>query len=344
MPFSVDTMKVTGNAFPIDDNGKGPSISLDGTMVYLEGGGAATEPEHLVWRDREGKHLGTIGQPQETIRHPRLSPDGHEVAVTGFENNNNDIWIHEVARPVKINFTIAEATDLLPVWSPSGDRIAFSSGRTGGRAIYINQRDRFSEKPAEMVQDPASSQFVTDWSPDGRILLFFRAGKSSGSQDLWYLQQNKDGEYEEVPFLQTRFEETRARFSRDGRFVAYISNRTGEYEVFVCTFPECRNQQRVSVNGGTQPRWRKDGKELFYVEGDSLMAVPVSIGPSLSLDSPEKLFSSEGLRIRSGRSSNYDVSSDGQRFVLAEPVAAKAEEPTIRVVQNWFAEFKDQQN
>ncbi len=343
VPFSVDTMKVTGNPFPIDENSKGPSISLDGTMVYLEGGGGGTEPERLVWRDREGKYLGTIGQPQETIRHPNLSPDGREVAVTGFEKNNNDIWIHDVARQVKINFTIDEATDLLPIWSPSGDRIAFTSGRTGSRAIYIKRADDSGEA-AEMVQDPAFNQFVTDWSPDERILLFFRAGESRGNADLWYLQQKEDGDYEEVPFLQTRFGEARARFSRDGRFVAYISDRTGQYEVFVCTFPECLNQQRVSVNGGTQPRWRKDGKELFYVEADSLMAVRVSMGPTLRLGSPEKLFSSEGLRIRSGRSSNYDVTPDGQRFVLAEPVAAEAEEPTIRVVQNWFAEFQDQQD
>ncbi len=312
-------------------------------MVYLEGGGGGTEPERLVWRDREGKYLGTIGQPQETIRHPRLSPDGREVAVTGFEKNNNDIWIHDVARQVKINFTIDEATDLLPIWSPSGDRIAFTSGRTGSRAIYIKRADDSGEA-AEMVQDPAFNQFVTDWSPDERILLFFRAGESRGNADLWYLQQKEDGDYEEVPFLQTRFGEARARFSRDGRFVAYISNRTGEYEVFVCTFPDCLNQQRVSVNGGTQPRWRRDGKELFYVEGDSLMAVPVSMGPTLRLGSPEKLFSSEALRIRSGRSSNYDVTPDGQRFVLAEPVAAEAEEPTIRIVQNWFAEFQDQRD
>jgi serine/threonine protein kinase/Tol biopolymer transport system component len=343
VPFSVDTMKVTGNPFPIDENGKGPSISLDGTMVYLEGAGTGTEPERLVWRDREGKHLGTIGQPQEMIRHPRLSPDGRQVAVTGFENNNDDIWIHDVARPVKINLTMDEATDLLPIWSPSGDRIAFTSGRTGGRAIYIKRADDSGE-PAEMVQDPAFRQFLSDWSPNDRILMFMRFDEPGGNVDLWYLRQKEDGDYEEVPFLQTRFDEIRARFSPDGRFVAYASDRTGQTEVFICTFPNCRNQQRVSVNGGTQPRWRKDGKELFYVEGDSLMAVRVSMGPTLSLGSPEKLFSSEGLRIRLGRSSNYDVTPDGQRFVLAEPVAADDREATIRVVENWFAEFEDQQD
>ena len=343
VPFSVDTMKATGNPFPISENSYRPSIALDGTLVYLEGP-AATGLDRLVWRDREGNPLGTIGQPQNGIRYPNLSPDGRKVAVTGTENGNQDIWIHEVDRPVKINFTTDEDVDLFPTWSPSGDRIAFSSGRTGDRTIYIKRTDGSGE-PAEIVQNPEFRQYLTDWSPDERTLLFFRHREGATEQDLWYLERKEDGNYEEVPLLQTSANESTAKFSPDGRFVAYRSDRTGQDEVFVCTFPECRNQQRVSVNGGSQPRWRKDGKELFYVEGDSLMAVRVSTDPTLSLGSPQKLFSSEGLVLERSHLLTYDVTPDGERFVLAEPAVEGAEvpEPTIRVVQNWFAEFRDRQ-
>ena len=343
VPFSVDKLKATGDPFQLSEGGRDPSVSLDGTLVYLEG--PSTESlTTLLWRDRQGNHLGAIGEPQSDIRYPSLSPSGRRVAVAGRENGNQDIWIHEVDRPVKTNFTTDEAADLVPTWSPSGDRIAFSSGRKGDRTIYIKRTDGSGE-PTELVQNPEVRQYFSDWSQDERSLLFFRQSGSSGDRDLWYLERKEDGEYEEVPLLQTSANESYAKFSPDGRFVAYRTDRTGQDEVFVCTFPECRNQQRVSVNGGGQPRWSKDGKELFYVEGDSLMAVRVSTDPTLSLGSPQKLFSSEGLVSQTGGELNYDVTPDGERFVLAEPVAEEGDfpEPKIRVVLNWYAEFRDRE-
>jgi len=341
VPFSVDTMKATGDPFRISENGRGPSVSLDGTMVYLEGP-PATGLKRLLWRDREGNLSGTIGEPQDNIRYPNLSPDGRKVAVTGIENGNLDIWIHEVDRPVKTNFTTHEAVDIFPTWSPSGDRIAFSSGLKGDRTIYIKSSDGSGE-PAETVENPAFSQYLSDWSPDERTLLFFRLTADGTGEDLWYLERKEDGKYEEVPFPQTSAKESTAKFSPDGRFVAYRTNRTGQDEVFVCTFPECGNQQRVSVNGGGQPRWSKDGKELFYVEGDSLMAARVSTDPTLSLGLPQKLFSSKGLVLAANHVLTYDVTPDGERFVLVEPVEGKAPDPVIRVVLNWHEEFRDRE-
>ncbi len=341
LPFSLAEMEPTGEPFPIERDTRRHSVSNDGTLVYLHQVGGA---QQLLWRDRAGNKLGRIGQPQSRIGYPALSPDGRRVAVTGNEDGNGDIWIHEVDRPLKTRLTRYEGTDLLPTWSPKGDRLAFSSSRTGDRDLYIIPTDG-SQEPTLILTAPEFRQYITDWSPDEKILLFFRRRLGDQDNDLWYLEKSDDGSsYEEVLFLQSRFNETTAKFSPDGRYVAYSADESGEYEVYIRTFPDAGGLRRVSVNGGSQPRWRADGKELFYVEGDRLMAVTVSTSPELTVGTPKPLFSSPGLLLNGARVLNYDVTPDGQRFVVWEPVEAEEEvQQSIRVVQNWFAEFKDGQ-
>ena len=165
--------------------------------------------------------------------------------------------------------------------------------------------------------------------------------------DLWYLERSHDGSsYEEVPFLQSRFHERTAKFSPDGLYVAYSADESGEYEVYIRRFPDAGGLRRISANGGSQPRWRTGGKELFYVEGDTLMAVPVSTSPDLRVGTPKPLFSSPSLLVSNVNNAAYDVTPDGQRFVVWEPVEAEegaeqTAQQSIRVVQNWFAEFED---
>ena len=241
-----------------------------------------------------------------------------------------------------------EGTDILPTWSPNGDRLAYSSNRTGDRDLYIIPADG-SQEPTRILTAPEFRQYITDWSPDEKILLFFRMRVGGQESDLWYLEKSDDGSsYEEVLFLQSRFNERTAKFSPDGRYVAYSSDESAEYEIYIRRFPDAGGLRRVSVNGGSQPRWRADGEELSYVEGDTLMAVPVSTSPELTVGTPKPLFSSPGLLLGRGNVLGYDVTPDGQRFVVWEPVEAEegAEQtarPSIRVVQNWFAEFKDRQ-
>jgi Tol biopolymer transport system component len=345
IPFSVDTMKATGNPFPISENSAGASVSLDGTLVYLYGG-APSGLQQLVWRDREGKQLGTIGQPQAAaIRYPALSPDGKSVAVTALDDDGADIWVHEVERPVATRLTSEEGFDIWPTWSPAGDRIAFASGRTGERDIYVQRSDGSGEaSPLFLTEDTA--KYLTDWSKDEKTLLFWRRPQgqgASGEGDIFYLRRKEDGSYEERPFLTTEFEETTAQFSPDERFIAYVSNESGEREIYIQAFPQGGDKRRVSVNGGFAPRWRADGKELFYVEGDKLMAVPVATSPSLTVGSPEALFSAQSLRFI-GFYSNYDVTPEGDKFVIAEPVEADTESQlVIRVVENWYEEFRDRE-
>ena len=163
--------------------------------------------------------------------------------------------------------------------------------------------------------------------------------------DIWYLRRKEGGGWEEFPFLQSEYVEQLAKLSPDGQFIAYGSNQSGEREIYIRSFPDGTGLRRVSANGGTQVRWRKDGKELFYVEGDSLMAVPVATTPTLTIGAAEKLFSDDSL-IFGGATDwlNYDVTPDGQKFILREQEAgAEASGPELRVVQNWFAEFRDRE-
>ncbi len=228
--------------------------------------------------------------------------------------------------------------DNLPIWHPSGNIIAFVCARGGNWDIFTKPGDGSgAERP--LVATPLN-ECPDDWSPDGRYLVY-RVGDPKRNSDLWYLKKKEDGSgYESVPFLQTPSEEGEAAFSPDGRFLAYVSNESGKPEVYVQRFPEGGGRQQVSVNGGRQPRWSRDAGELFYLEGETLMAVPVTTGLRFSPGIPRPLFKAPSLFRQQGEvRRTYDVSADGRRFLLAEPPVPS--EPVIRVVRNWFAEFQD---
>ena len=294
-----------------------------------------------MWRDREGKKLDVIGQPQDLILFPALSPDGRQVAVRGTEDNNVDVWVHEVGRSLKRRLTFDAAIDSRPIWSPSGKEITFRSARGEGYDnIYIRPADGTGE-PALLV-GTALDKRPNDWSPDGKYLLYSVNGEETG-WDLWYLRRKKDGSgFEPVPFLQTSFSERAAKFSPDGRFVAYVSDESGRNEVYVRPFPGGDGKWQLSGNGGAQPRWSKDGKELFYVERDTLMAVAVATTLSFTSGAATRLF--QDAYLLGLDASRYDVSGDGRRFVLPEPVAGAEEKPpSIHIVQNWYEELRDRE-
>ena len=286
LPFSIETLKPTGEAFPIAEDVGEPSVAADGTLVYLDLFGAGQR--QLLWRDREGKELGVIGRPQQNILDPALSPDGRRVAARGTEEDNIDVWVHEVERALKRRLTFDPDIDSRPLWSPSGEEIAFGSLRQGNIDIFSRPADGTGE-PVLLVGTELDKR-PYDWSSDGKYLLYTVAHRENG-RDLWYLKRKEDGSgFEPVPFLQTAFNETAPQTSPDGRFVAYCSDESGQYEVHVQPFPEGGGKWQVSTNGGTQPRWSKDGKELFYVEGDMLIAVVVRTTPSFSSGSATSLF------------------------------------------------------
>ncbi|MCP5118848.1 MAG: hypothetical protein GY953_49175, partial [bacterium] len=218
LPFSMDTFEATGEAFPIAWNGRGPTVSTDQTLVYLDG---SRSQQQLVWLDRGGQKSGEIGLVPGGIRDPALSPDGRLVAMAGTEGSNEDVWIWDITRGVKTRLTSAETIDRSPVWAPTGSDLAFSSSREGNFDIFLRLADGSGE--AEALTATRDAEFVKDWSRDGKYLLYTLIDPET-SPDLWYLERTEDGgNWEPYPFLQTPFSETSAKLSSEGRFVAYQS-------------------------------------------------------------------------------------------------------------------------
>ena len=332
LPFSIAALEATGEAFPIGEEASEPSVAADGTLVYISAGGQ----HQLVWRDREGGRIGAIGQPQQGLRYPSLSPDGRYIAPRGHEKGipESDIWIFDLARSIRTRLTFDPDHDSRPIWSSAGNEIAFASFREGNYDIFVRPAAGGGAATAltagELWEGPG------DWSSDGRFLVYDIEHPERGF-DIWYLRRKDDGQgFDEVPFLQTSFHEWNPKLSPDGRFVAYQSDESGRFEVYVRLFPEGEGKWPVSRSGGQNPRWSRDGKELFYVEGDTLVAVAVETTPAFSAGEASRLFSE--LPLQRGRYPNYDVSPDGQRFVTVENVENVT--PAIHVVQNWFEEFR----
>ena len=313
-------------------------------MIY---GDLFSPRKQLVWRDSASKKLAQIGEPQDDMRQPALSPEERRVAVGGEEDGDIDIWIHEVDRPDNIRLNSTDNDDLLPHWLPLGEQITFASRPkptpegTLVTSTYIQPADA-SGTAEPLLADATFGGSVIDWSSDGRLALSVRAGK--GLFDLWYLEWNDDaGRYEALPYLYSEFLEKGGHFSPDARWVVHVSDASGRQEVFVRSFPEGTGTTRVSSNGGDQPNWSQDGQTIFYVAGAWLMAVSVTTEPEFSIiGKPRRLFEASGLPFRSTSPQNYDVSADGQRFVVIEAVETKETEMKVRVVENWSADFKDQ--
>ena len=335
LPFSLESLTATGEAFPIVEAGEYATVARDGTLVYLDSPG--NNLGKLVWRDRTGEVLETVGQPQERIETPTVSPDGRLLAVSALDGGNRAIWIHDPVRGTKTRLTFDERTEGNPTWSPSGQEITYHWLQDGGFNIASKAADGTGE--ATVLVDAEANVFNPDWSHDGKHLAYHETGTDT-KRNIWYLKPGGDG-FEPTVFLSTPANEAAAKFSPDGRYLAYASDESGRVEVYVRPFPEGSGKWHVSVNGGTQPHWRRNGGELFYVEESTLMAVSVSTEQGFILGQPERLFESEDLRRNDYASPQYDVSADGERFLTTTPAEdANASPPSIRVVQNWFAEFK----
>ncbi|MGH9602268.1 MAG: protein kinase domain-containing protein [Terriglobales bacterium] len=328
LPFSLSSMRPAGEPFLILAGATSPSVSRDGTLTCIRG--AATGQQHLVWVGHDGKVEAAGGQEQVSILLPRLSPDGTRVAAASSENQNVDIWIHDLKRNTRSRLTFDPGPDTSPVWSPKGDRI-----------YYVNLNHGLASKTADgtgSVQNLGEGGFPSI-SGDGSYLAFTRIGKDTQS-DLWYMPLS--GERKAVALLATAADERAGQLSPDGRYLAYVSDESGRDEVYLTRFPSGEGKWQVSVNAGVTPRWSRKGDKLFFRGGArELMEVAISPGPSPSLGGPRKLFDAETAGVLFEGPFQYDVSPDGRRFLMAQEVGQSTKRAGITVVQNWFAEFKD---
>jgi len=337
--FNVDKLELTGEAFPVAERvGRILatalalfSVSETGVLVYRN---VPTEQSQLTWFDRTGKQLGTVGGAASYAA-LRLSPDEKHVALQRVDNEKGyyDIWSIDIVRGTESRLTFDPANDVYPIWSPDGSHIVFASNRDGTVNLY--QKLSNGAGNDELIFKSDDAKLSNDWSPDGRYLLY--QDQSPKGFDLWMLPLLE--ERKPVLFLQTDSEEMYGRFSPDGRWVAYVSDASGKREVYVRSFPTSGGQWQVSNGGGTQPRWRRDGKELFYLSPDKkLMAVEVQGGSgTFEGGIPKALFD---VRIGSTLGvSEYDVAGDGQRFLVNALFEQNAHSP-MTVVLNWTADLK----
>ncbi len=326
LPFSLRTLQPEREPFLVRRNAWAPTVSAERALVYLDW---KPNPNQLVWRNRSGEKQGSIG-PGDA---PSFSPEGAQVAYS----LDGDIWVHDLNRNLPTKVTAEQAGDFLPVWSPDGKRLTFGSFRTGGADIWMAELDRVEEKP-QRISSSVDFELPGSWSRDGKYVTYQRQA------DLWFLVHDRQTkEWQPQVFLATDHRELGPRLSPDGRHVAYFSYVTGQAEIYVQRFPEGGPQDRVSTNEGRTPRWSSNGKELFYIGGGrasgvatGLFSVPVSTVGDFSSGKPTWLFDVDSHQL------GYDVSADGQRFLFSYP-PEDTPELTIRVVQNWYEEFRDRE-
>jgi Tol biopolymer transport system component len=344
------------------------SVSDEGTLIYRRGATApASTTRRFVWIDRTGKTSDQLGQPHNGS-HPRLSPDGKQIAfhdsVSGQQSN---VWIYDIGRDLRVRLTTDPAGDGFPVWSPDGERLIFASQRRtntaqgessaaapgrrgrGGVEVTLFEKPSNGAVPEQMLlpAEPGKSMFPYDWSRDGRLLVVEKLDLAAGSEqgDLWVVPLT--GDRKPFPYLATSFSEGEPALSPDGRWLAYVSNESGSFQVVVQPFPDpSGGKWQISTKGGHFPRWRRDGREIYYLDPDrQMVAVSVATERKFEVGKSTPLFAAPfGSPASAGNALTipYDVSADGQRFLVSAPLTA-TQAPTqtpITVITNWTASLK----
>jgi eukaryotic-like serine/threonine-protein kinase len=331
-PFDAKALKTKGEPIPLAEQVGTDSVGLarfsvsrDGTLAYRVG----ETGDRFLWLDRSGREGETVGEPGDN-HNPAFSPGGERLAfdLGDPRSGRPDIWIRDLKRGVSSRFTFGAGGAFSPVWSPDGRRVVFTVGDDLFEKAVGGQGE---EKPF-LKSD--GLKFACDWSRDGRYVAYSEEGKET-AWDIWVLPTF--GDAKPIQFLKTQFSELRPVFSPDGRYLAYQSNESGRFEVYVQSFPGPGGKWQISTAGGNEPQWRADGKELYYRAPDQkVMAVEIQTGNGVTAGTPQPLFQA---RYDPGIARNhYAPSADGKRFLVVAPLGREAMTPTT-VVLNWYSEL-----
>jgi dipeptidyl aminopeptidase/acylaminoacyl peptidase len=322
----ADNVRYNGNlltaAFSASDNG---------VLAYRDVD--PSPPIELAWLSRTGERLGAV--LQGTVpSHPAISPDGTRVALNRMDAGTAtpDIWIFDVLRSGRRRLTFDAATDMTPVWSPDGRRVAFASDRLGFSSLYVKNAD--GSGGDELLLKTDGNVLPTSWSPDGRYLAY-QYYKGAGSSDLYALPLT--GARTPIAISQAPLADAQAQFSPDGRWVAYASEDRDGYQIYVQPFPPTGARWQVSQDGGRQPFWRGDGRERYWIAADwrHLVAVDVSVAAqTLRAGAPHALFETRVWTGPPTPRNHFAVAADGQRF-LVDTLAGERIPSPITVVLNW---------
>ena len=343
-PFDAGRMTLGGNPVTIAEevqrtpNGVpgGAFAVSDRVLAYRIGAGVRGFPTQLQWFDRSGKILGTVGERAD-YSDVELSPDGTRATVSVLDpGTGRDLWIFDLARGIPTRFTSDPADEYGSIWSPDGSQIIFTSRRKGHFDLFEKASSGSGAEQEVLVDN--RDKWPMSWSPDGQSILYSTGTISAAGvrPHLWAVPLV--GDRKPVPVLDDpQFTQFPGTLSPDGRWIAYASNESGPNDIYVASFPSLSGKTRVSTAGGSWPRWRRDGKELFFLDNTKLMAADVTIsGAQISIGAVHKLFEQ---RWPQGARYSYDVAPDGQRILGATRVEAPIASP-ITLVVNWLADLK----
>ncbi len=331
-PFDLERRELSGDPLPIADDLRGGvtswgganfGVSGNGSLVFLTGGSQGETD--LIWVDRKGVHLGTLGETT-TYWNPRISPDGQFVAV-GEGRDVGDVWLHDLQRGARTRFSFDQSDEGNPVWSPDGKRVVYFSSQ--GTTWQLTVRDTSGTGKAEVLFESKSQIRPSDWSPDGRFIIY----TSLSGETAWDISLYSFADGKARTVIGERHSERFGRLSPDGSWIAYNSNESGEEQVYIQAFPEERGRWMVSTQGGSYPVWSRDGSELFFVSSDNrLMAVDVAAGDAFVAGTPEPLFP---ISLKGSQGSPFDVSPDGQRILLNALALTDTSNLGATLVLNW---------
>ncbi len=344
--FDAGRLELSGQPFTVAEQvghstyGYGAFAVSTATLAYA---GPVQSLGRLTWFDRVGNPIASLGQEGDYVEF-RLSPEENRVALTlvNAKRGFPDIWLADLTRHSTSLFQSAAMVNAAPVWSPDGARLLFRTSRNGLVELYQksaagggNSEPVLTDDMQRVAHIGAFNVIPTDWSPDAANVVYTVTGTGSG-YDLWLLPIS--GDRTPVRFLNSPADEMHGNFSPDGHFLAYTSNETGKYEVYVQTLPRSERRWQVSTSGGYEPRWRRDGREIYYLSEDrKLMAVAVGPGPSFGV--PKPLFQTRVPAGVSAVRTNYVPTRDGQRFLINTQTSDPPPNP-ITVVLNWTAGLK----
>ena len=336
LPFDLATLEASGppvrlsEAILVSGMSAGSfAISETGTLVSV----AVYPPENkLVWVDRQGRTSPAVKELGSYVQ-PRLSANGKRVAVTSISEKEVDVVVYDLERGARTRLTVEGSINNYPVWSADGSRITFNSSRVEG-GIYWKPADGSGQ--AGMLLARKYPRLPGSWTRDEKLLAFTEVNPITG-KDIWVFKRDSSVA---APLLTSSFQEHSPVFSPDGRWLLYVSDESGREEVYAASYPGLSEKKSISIGGGRGPVWSRDGREVFYRNGDRMMAVPVQISPAFTIGKPRMLFEGNWTA-NSITNADYDVSADGQRFLMveAEKSAVAAE---LRVVVNWFEELQHQ--
>jgi len=336
--FDASKAKLSGDPFPVAERVEGTpvgdadfSVSRNGILTHLLG--QPLPDGAFTWIDRSGRKLGTIGS-SGSMATIALSPDGKRIATRIFdkETRTRDIWTLDIGRGLATRFTFDTGNENFPLWSPDGSRIAYIWNNPKKPGIY--GRNSSGAGGTELIYDTGAGAILSDWSSDGRYLMYENVVSAESRSDLFIVPLQ--GERKASPFIQDRFDETQGRFSPDGRWVAYVSDESGRPEVYVQTFPDHTGKWQISTLGGNDPEWRGDSKELYYLSPDLKMnVVAVRTEGGFEVGNPTVLFDARVV-LPETTFRHYAVTGDGQRFLLLAPMGEEKPASTA-VVVNWMS-------